>query len=169
VGGENRGWKLITCQLNHERMTLCSSGILERAYEIARDHARSARLADGRRLIDEEWVQVSLARVYAELEFLRLINWKVAWATSRGTLSPADASATKVFGSERYLDGFQLLMEILGLRGYLARGSPEAVAAGYLENLYRSLMPLTFSGGVNEVQRDLIALFGLGLPRAPRH
>ena len=85
MGGENRGWKLITCQLNHERMTLCSSGILERAYEIARDHARSARLADGRRLIDEEWVQVSLARVYAELEFLRLINWKVAWAASRAT------------------------------------------------------------------------------------
>ncbi len=169
VGGENKGWKLITSQLNHERVTLCSSGILERAYEIALDYARTARLADGRRLLDEEWVQVNLAKVYAGLEFLRLINWKVAWSATQATLSVADASATKVFGTEFYLDGFQLLMEILGQRGYLAHGSPEAVAAGHIENLYRSLMILTFGGGVNEVQRDLIALFGLRLPRIPRH
>jgi alkylation response protein AidB-like acyl-CoA dehydrogenase len=169
VGGENRGWKLITNQLNHERVTICSSGILERAYEIALDYARQTRLADGRRLLDEEWVQVNLAKVYAGLEFLRLVNWKVAWTSTRGTLSPADASVTKVFGTEFYLDGFQWLMEVLGPRATLARGSPEAVAAGHLENLYRSLMILTFGGGVNEVQRDLIALFGLGLPRIPRH
>jgi alkylation response protein AidB-like acyl-CoA dehydrogenase len=169
VGGENKGWKLITNQLNHERVTLCSSGIMERAYGIVRDYARETRLADGRRLIDEEWVQLNLARVHAGLEFLRLLNWKVAWSSTKGTLAPADASAVKVFGTEFYLDGFQWLMEILGPRGYLARGSPEAVAAGHLENLYRSLMILTFGGGVNEVQRDLIALFGLGLPRIPRH
>jgi len=169
VGGENRGWKLITNQLNHERVTLGSSGIMERAYGITLDYAKHARLADGRRLLDEEWVQVNLAKVYAGLEFLRLINWKVAWTATKGALSPADASATKVFGTEFYLDGFQLLMEILGPRGYLAHGSPEAVAAGMLETLYRSLMILTFGGGVNEVQRDLIALFGLGLPRIPRH
>jgi alkylation response protein AidB-like acyl-CoA dehydrogenase len=112
---------------------------------------------------------VNLARVAAGLEFLRLINWKVAWTATRGTLAPADASATKVFGTEFYLDAFQLLMEILGQRGYLARGSPEAVGAGLLESMYRGLMILTFGGGVNEVQRDLIALFGLGLPRIPRH
>jgi alkylation response protein AidB-like acyl-CoA dehydrogenase len=169
VGGENKGWKLITNQLNHERVTLCSSGTLERCYLAVRDYAREAKLPDGRRLLDEEWVQVNLAKVYAGLEFLRLINWKVAWSATRGALAPADASATKVFGTEFYLDAFQLLMEILGQKGYLARGSPEAVAAGMLETLYRSLMILTFGGGVNEVQRDLIALFGLGLPRIPRH
>jgi alkylation response protein AidB-like acyl-CoA dehydrogenase len=169
VAGENKGWKLITNQLNHERVTLCSSGVLERAYHAVRDHAKGFRLPDGRRLIDEEWVQVNLARVHAGLEYLRLVNWKVAWTASRGTLSPADASAVKVFGTEFYLDSFQLLMEIVGQQGYLVRGSPEAVAEGMLENLYRSLMILTFGGGVNEVQRDLIALFGLGLPRIPRH
>ncbi len=169
VGGENKGWKLITNQLNHERVTLCSSGVLEGAYLAVRDYARDTQLPDGRRLIDEEWVQVNLAKVYAGLEFLRLINWKVAWTASKGTLSPADASATKVFGTEFYLDSFQLLMEILGSRGYLVRGSQGAVAAGLLESLYRGLMILTFGGGVNEVQRDLIALFGLGLPRIPRH
>lgn len=169
VGGENQGWKLITNQLNHERVTLCSSGVLEAAYQAVRSYAEQTPLPDGRRLIDEEWVQVNLARVYAGLEFLRLINWKVAWSASQGSLSPADASATKVFGTEFYLDAFQWLMEILGPRGYLARGSAHAAAAGLLESLYRGLMILTFGGGVNEVQRDLIALFGLRLPRIPRH
>ena len=92
----------------------------------------------------------------------------MAWSATRGALAPADASATKVFGTEFYLDAFQLLMEILGQQGYLARGSPAAVAAGMLETLYRSLMILTFGGGVNEVQRDIIAMAGLGLPRARR-
>ncbi len=169
VGGENKGWKLITNQLNHERVTLCSSGIMERAYGITLDYAKSTRLADGRRLLDEEWVQVNLAKVYAGTEFLRLINWKVASSAKKGALSPADASATKVFGTEFYLDAFQLMMEVVGPRSYLTRGSPEAVASGHLEGLYRSLMILTFGGGVNEVQRDLIGLFGLGLPRIPRH
>lgn len=169
VGGENKGWKLITNQLNHERVTLCSSGIMERAYDVTLDYAKATRLADGRRLLDEEWVQVNLAKVYAGTEFLRLMNWKVASSAKRGALSPADASATKVFGTEFYLDAFQLMMEVVGPRAYLTRGSPEAVAAGHLEGLYRSLMILTFGGGVNEVQRDLIALFGLGLPRIPRH
>ena len=169
VGGENKGWKLITNQLNHERVTLCSSGVLEGAYQAVRDYAEQTKLPDGRRVIDEEWVQVNLARVHAGLEFLRLMNWKVAWSASQGALSPADASATKVFGTEFYLDSFQWLMEILGPRGYLVRGSIGVAAAGMLENLYRSLMILTFGGGVNEVQRDLIALFGLRLPRIPRH
>jgi alkylation response protein AidB-like acyl-CoA dehydrogenase len=169
VGGENKGWKLITNQLNHERVTLCSSGVLEGAYQAVKTYAEQTKGADGARVIDEEWVQVNLAKVYAGLEFLRLINWKVAWSASKGTLSPADASATKVFGTEFYLDSFQLLMEILGPRGYLTRSSHGAAAAGTLESLYRGLMILTFGGGVNEVQRDLIALFGLRLPRIPRH
>jgi alkylation response protein AidB-like acyl-CoA dehydrogenase len=142
---------------------------MERAYEVTRDHARDTKLPDGRRLIDEEWVQMNLARVHAGLEFLRLINWKVAWSSTQGTLSPADASVTKVYGTEINLDAIQLLMEVKGPRGYLARGSERAVASGLLETLYRGLMILTFGGGVYEVQRDLIGLFGLGLPRIPRH
>jgi len=168
VAGENKGWKLITGQLNHERVTICSSGILERAFDETRAWARGALLRDGRAVIDQEWVQINLARVYAGLEFLRLINWKVAWTATKGSLSPADASATKVFGTEWYLESFRLLMEIIGQRGYLKRGSPEAVLDGTLEGLYRGLLILTFGGGTNEIQRDLIGLFGLGLPRVPR-
>jgi alkylation response protein AidB-like acyl-CoA dehydrogenase len=168
VLGPNKGWKLITGQLNHERVTLCSSGVLERSFDETRAWARRAELPDGRKVIDQEWVQINLARVYAGLEFLRLINWKVAWTATKGSLSPADASATKVFGTEFYLESFRLLMEILGQRGYLKRGSPEAVFEGQLEILYRGLLILTFGGGTNEIQRDLIGLFGLGLPRVPR-
>jgi alkylation response protein AidB-like acyl-CoA dehydrogenase len=119
-------------------------------------------------VIDEEWVQVNLARVRAGLEFLRLMNWKVAWTGTQGRLDVADASAMKVFGTEFYMESFRHLMEILGPRGYLLRGSPGSAVRGHLETLYRGLLILTFGGGTNEVQRDLIGMFGLGLPRAPR-
>jgi alkylation response protein AidB-like acyl-CoA dehydrogenase len=166
VGGENNGWTLITNQLNHERVTLCSSGIVDRCLEEVRAWAQETRLDDGRRVIDQEWVQVNLARVRAKLEFLRLINWKVAWTATQGHLDVADASTTKVFGTEFYLEAFRLLMEVLGERAYLERESAAAPLAGRLESLYRGLLILTFGGGTNEVQRDLIAMFGLGMPRS---
>lgn len=166
VGGEDNGWSLITNQLNHERVTLCSSGIIERCLEEVRDWAQSTKLADGRRVIDAEWVQLSLARVRAKLEFLRLMNWKVAWSATEGHLDVADASTTKVFGTEFYLEAFRLMMEIVGEQAYLRRGSVDAALAGRLEQSYRSLLILTFGGGTNEVQRDLIAMFGLGMPRS---
>jgi 3-oxocholest-4-en-26-oyl-CoA dehydrogenase alpha subunit len=168
VGGENNGWSLITNQLNHERVTLCSSGIIERALSDVREWAQSTKLADGRRVIDQEWVQVHLARVYARLEFLKLINWKVAWTATQGHLDVADASTTKVFGTEFYMEAFKLMMEVVGQAGYLTRGSPEAILAGRLESYARSMVILTFGGGTNEIQRDLIAIFGLGLPRSLR-
>jgi len=168
VGPENEGWSLITNQLNHERVTLCAPGIVERALTDVRRWAQQAKLADGRRVIDQEWVQVHLARVYARLEFLRLINWKVAWSATQGRLDVADASTTKVFGTEFYMEAFRLLMEVIGPAAALPKGSPEAVLAGRLEMHARSLIILTFGGGTNEIQRDLIAIFGLGLPRSLR-
>ncbi len=64
------------------------------------------------------------------LEFLRLINWKIAWASTQRALHPADASATKVFGTEFYLEAFRLLMEIIGQRAYLKDGLARRRAAG---------------------------------------
>ena len=168
VGGENRGWKLITSQLNHERVTLCSAGLLEQSFEETLRYVQQAKLPDGRRLVDQEWVQLNLARVWSGLEFLRLINWKVAWSATQGKLDVADASSIKVFGTEWYLESFRLLMEVLGPRAYLQKGSEAEILNGRLETNYRSLLILTFGGGTNEVQRDLIGMFGLGLPRAPR-
>jgi 3-oxocholest-4-en-26-oyl-CoA dehydrogenase alpha subunit len=168
VGAENQGWKLITNQLNHERVTLCSPGIIERVLADVRAWAQATKLPDGRRVVDQEWVQEHLARVHAELEFLRLINWKVAWQATQGQLDVADASSIKVFGTEFYLRAFRSLMEIVGQAGYLTKGSPAAVIAGRLEMYARSMIILTFGGGTNEIQRDLIAIFGLGMPRSLR-
>jgi len=165
VGGLNKGWSLITNQLNHERVTLCSSGLLEQSYQETVRFAADNKLADGRRVIDQEWVQVNLARVRSGLDFLRLINWKVA---SSAHLDISDASTIKVFGTEFYLESFRLLMEVLGPRAYLHRNSPSDVLRGRMEMNFRSLLILTFGGGTNEIQRDLIAMFGLGLPRSLR-
>ncbi len=166
VGGEGNGWKLIVNQLNHERVTLCSPGLLDQTYSEVLEWARTTPLADGRRVIDQEWVQLNLARVHAGLEFLRLINWKMASAEQ---LDVSDASVTKAFGTEFYLEAFRLMMEIIGPRAYLERESVASVLKGRLENNFRSLLILTFGGGTNEIQRDLISMFGLGLPRALRH
>jgi alkylation response protein AidB-like acyl-CoA dehydrogenase len=168
VGGENNGWRLITSQLNHERVTLCSPGIVDRMLAEVTDWARHHTLDHGRRVIDQEWVRRHLAQVHAEAEFLRLMNWKVAWDATEDRLDVADASTIKVFGTEFYIRAFRLLMEVLGPAAYLQRGSPGAVLAGRLEMYARSLVILTFGGGTNEIQRDLIAIFGLGLPRSLR-
>ncbi len=168
VGGENKGWNLITSQLNRERVTLCSPGIIDRSLADITAWAKETTLPDGRRIIDQEWVQEHLARVASEVEFLRLINWKVAWQATQNHLDIADASIIKVFGTEFYLRAFRLLMEVIGQGGYLRRGSRAAVIAGRLEMYARSMVILTFGGGTNEIQRDLIAIFGLGMPRSLR-
>ena len=132
VGAENEGWKIITNQLNHERVTLCAPGGVERSLQDVRAWAQATKLPDGRRVIDQEWVQEHLARVHAELEFLRLINWKVAWQATQGQLDVADASSIKVFGTEFNLRAVRALLEIIGQAGYLtprlARGGPRRPA-----------------------------------------
>lgn len=168
IGGLNNGWSLITGQLNHERVTLCTPGMVDRSLTDVRRWAQETKLPDGRRVIDQDWVQLNLARVHAGFEFLRLQNWKVAWDAERGVLAVEDASTTKVFGTEHYLDAIRLLMEIIGPAAYLKKDSPGAVLASRLEGMYRSLVILTFGGGVNEVQRDLITVFGLGMPMVKR-
>ena len=166
VGQENEGWGLITNQLNHERVTLCSSGVIERHVLDVQRWAQETKLADGRRIIDQEWVQINLARIRSRLEFLRLMNWKVAWTATQGHLDVADASSIKVFGTEFYLEAYRLMMEIIGERSYLKDGTPDSVLHSRLERMYRSMLILTFGGGTNEIQRDLIAMFGLGFPRS---
>jgi len=169
VGEENQGWNLITNQLNHERVTLCSSGVIDRQLHDVREWAQNTRLADGRRVIDQEWVQLNLARVHARLEFLKLANWRIASNASNGApLNPADASSIKVYGTEFYMEAARLLLEVMGPAATLRRGSPDAVLRGRLEALVRSMHILTFGGGTNEMQRDLIAIFGLNMPGSPR-
>ena len=122
----------------------------------------------GKRLIDSEWVQLNLARVHAKAEVLKLINWELASASADNAPSPADASAAKVFGTELATEAYRLLMEVLGTSATLRTGSPGALLRGRIERMHRSCLILTFGGGTNEIQRDIIGMVALGLPRVNR-
>jgi alkylation response protein AidB-like acyl-CoA dehydrogenase len=168
VGEVNGGWRLITAQLNHERVGLAPAGNIDGPLRRVLAWAKQAELADGSRVIDKQWVQVALARVHARNDALKLYNWKVAVSIEHGQLSPADASAMKVFGTELKIEAFRTLMEVLGQGSLVRKGMPAAVLEGELERAYRQAPVGTFGGGVNEVQREIIGMVGLGLPRAPR-
>jgi len=168
VGPVNGGWGLITNQLNHERVTLATPGVADRALDEVWSWASRTRRSDGTRLIDEPWVQLNLARCYAKLEALKLLNWKSAWSLQAGDPDPAAASAVKVMGSEFFMECYRLLLEITGLAGTVVGGEPGCLFGGFLEQAYRGATTLTFGGGVNEIQRDIIALSALELPRARR-
>jgi alkylation response protein AidB-like acyl-CoA dehydrogenase len=159
VGEENEGWQLITNQLNHERVALATTGWVRKIWEDVVQWARDEGM------IELPWVQLNLARVDAMVEALKLFNWRVAAGLESEALSAADASAQKVFGTESYIECYRLMLEVVGTAGYVKRGSAGAVLNGVLEQAYRSAVILTFGGGVNEVQRMIIATAGLGMPR----
>lgn len=168
VGPENGGWKMITNQLNHERVALMMVGPVARLASEVADWAAQTPSGAGGTVLDLPWVQRNLAVVDAKLEALRLLNWRQAWNMGRDQLLMQEASGIKVFGSEFYVEGYRLLLEVLGVQSLLKRGSEGAHLRGELERHYRATLVLTFGGGVNEVQRDIIAMVGLGLPRAGR-
>jgi len=163
IGKENGGWRIITGQLNHERISLLTVGRMQRLLEDVTAWARTTEV-DGRRVVDLSWVQHNLARVHAKLSVLRLMNWQQAWAMTTAQPNMAESSAIKVFGSEATIECSRLFLEVLGARGIVAKGSPGAVLRGQAESSYRNALILTFGAGTNEVQRDIIAMAGLGLP-----
>ncbi|MYR89326.1 acyl-CoA dehydrogenase [Streptomyces sp. SID685] len=169
VGAENQGWRLITNQLNHERVTLAAHGTMAvRALHDVQHWAARTELADGRRVLDLGWVRRLLARTHTRLEALKLLNWQMVTAVEDGTLTPQDASAVKVYGSEARRDAYAALMEITAAAGPLKEGSGGAVLHGELERGYRSAVIFTFGGGNNEIQREIISWIGLGMPRVRR-
>lgn len=159
VGDENQGWQLITAQLNHERVMLGPAGRLAGLYDRVREWAVTAG-ADS-----EPDVRRALAEVRAVTRINELLNWQVA--AGGDTVAVADASATKVFASERAQRIFRMLEEVVG-----RHGDPAEEATGellhWLDVQAKRSLVLTFGGGVNEIQRELIAQFGLGLPRVVR-
>ena len=168
VGGENEGWRLITTQLNHERVALACSGKAEQLLDDVLAWATETTASDGGRIIDRPWVQMTLARTRARLEALKLLNWRLAWELTKGILNAADASVVKVYGTELFVEVYRSLMEVLGEAGEIRHGSPGAALNGRVEIMYRWAYVVTFGGGVNEVQRDIIATAGLGMPRSGR-
>jgi alkylation response protein AidB-like acyl-CoA dehydrogenase len=165
VGQENAGWRLITTQLNHERVMLGPAGRIAGVHERVRDWAAGHTDADGAPLLARADVRAALARSHAALRVNELLNWQVAAAP--GAIDIADASATKVFSSERIQRLVRELTEIVGRYGDLTEPATAELATWLDVQAKRNLV-LTFGGGVNEIQRELIATAGLGLPRVPR-
>ena len=158
LGEENAGWRLVTEQLNHERVMLGPAG------RIAALHDRVCGWAERAGLLAQPDVRRALARVYASLRINELLNWQVAAAP---TMEIADASITKVYASERLQLACELLEEIVGRHGDPA-DEETADLVRWLDIQAKRNTVLTFGGGVNEIQRELIATAGLGLPRVPR-
>lgn len=152
VGEENKGWRLITTQLNHERVMLGPSGRLGALVERVHDWAAE------RRLLDEPDVRRALAEARAVHRVNELLNWQVA----SGELEVADASATKVFAADRTQHIGRRMEELVG-----RHGAPRELVR-WLDVQARRNLVLTFGGGVQEIQRELIANIGLGLPRVVR-
>ncbi|WP_431956215.1 acyl-CoA dehydrogenase family protein [Nocardia lijiangensis] len=162
VGEENRGWRLITTQLNHERVSLGPSGKIEQLYDRVRDWARP------RGLLAESDVQRSLGRMHAMVRLNELLNWQVA-ATADGDQSQviADASATKVFSTESLQEAGRLAEELVGRHGDPAEPATAELLT-WLDRRTKQNLVVTFGGGVNEIMRELVATAGLNLPRVPR-
>ena len=156
VGELNGGWALITNQLNHERVALTSAAPSRtRSPEVARVGRRPPSSPTARRVIDPSGCRCTSAARTPSADMLKLLNWQLASAAD--DLAPADASATKVYGTELATEVYRLLMEVVGAE---RRSSPAArrapcCAAGS-SGYYRSSLIMTFGGGTNEIQRDII-------------
>ena len=168
VGELNGGWRLITSQLNHERLGLGSwsdkvVSLFKRVYLWAKQPDEQ-----GQRGTDKPWVRSALAECYARLEAMRLINFRIAADLEKGQMDVALASITKVYGSESAIEILRRLQDIVGANGMVRHGSAASLLEGELEYEVRASVTLTFGGGTNEIQRELIAQFGLGMPRSGR-
>ncbi|MEW2356952.1 acyl-CoA dehydrogenase family protein [Spirillospora sp. NPDC029432] len=167
IGEPNKGWDLITSQLNHERVTLGPAGNIASKYVRFERWARTTAGPDGAPLLDDPAVRREVARVYSYLRLNELLNWQVAANQDLGWLGAPDASATKVYGSERTQEVSRIIGDVVSRYG--DPGDPAtAELIAEIDARAKGALVLTFGGGVNEIQRELIAMIGLGLPRAPR-
>ncbi|MGN0127345.1 acyl-CoA dehydrogenase family protein [Arthrobacter sp. AG1021] len=169
VGKENEGWKLITTQLNHERVGLAAfSGICEAQLDEVREWLKDQVTADGTPLGDEPWVRSLLATSTARLRAMRLLNWKLVETTAQGSLDPGSASAAKVFATETVIDVYRSLLEIVGGTATRISDAPWNFDTGRLALMNLGAQINTFGGGVAEIQREIVAWTTLGMARSAR-
>lgn len=164
VGEENAGWRLITTQLNNERVMLGPAGRFGVIYDRVRTWA-SKPGGDGVTPIEHGDVQRALGEIHSFWRINELLNWQVAAAGE--DINVADAAATKVFGTDRIQYAGRLAEEIVGKYGNPAEADTAALLA-WLDTQNKRNLVITFGGGVNEVMREMIAASGLKVPRVPR-
>jgi alkylation response protein AidB-like acyl-CoA dehydrogenase len=169
VGERGGGWRMITTQLNHERVGLAAlGGPCWRLWGEVREWTRTAPAPGGGVLADLPWVRADLADCYARLEVMKLLNADMVTAIANDSLQPAQASSAKFYGTETHVYVYRKLLGILGAAGLLRPGSAGAALRGAVERMGRSAQINTFGGGVNEIQREIVAAAGLGMARRAR-
>jgi len=164
VGEENAGWRLITTQLNHERVMLGPAGKIAGIYDRVQAWASKPR-GNGITPIDQDDVKRSLGEIHSIWRVNELLNWQVA--SSGETVEIADAAATKVFSTERIQRIGRLAEEIVAKYGNPAE-EETAEMLRWLDSHTKRNLVITFGGGVNEVMREQVAAAGLKVPRVPR-
>jgi len=163
VGERGGGWRMITTQLNHERVGLAAlGGTAWRLWGEVREWACAAGVDT------VPWVRADLAECYARLEAMKLLNWQMVEAIAEDRLRPEQASSAKLYGTETHVFVYRKLLGILGAAAWLRMGSPGAALRGEVERAARSAQINTFGGGVNEIQREIVAAAGLGMARRAR-
>lgn len=160
VGELHGGWRVITAQLNHERIALAAlTGSAQQIWTGIR-----SELTGGPDDRDSARVRRQLARIYVRLRAGGLLNAELFEDVDAGEVSPVDASVAKIHTTEANHDSYVEMSQMLGPRGRLRRGHPDSVFDGRLERLARASITNTFGGGSNEVLRDMVATLGVGLP-----
>ncbi len=164
VGELNRGWYVATSTLDFERsgiqrviggMRTCDALIAYAAEQLPLGRQRSAYPA----------IRHKLAELAIEYQVGRMLAYRVAWLQSQGRVPNYEASVSKMFGSELTQRLARTGMELLGLAGQLAPGSPSAPLQGRIESMYLNSVALTIAAGTSEINRGIIATRGLDLPR----
>ncbi|MFQ5825727.1 MAG: acyl-CoA dehydrogenase family protein [Dehalococcoidia bacterium] len=166
VGEENRGWYYVATALDFERATAGAAafvGTMQCALQELVDYVKNTRYG-GRSLAQNPLIRHELAQRAIELEAMRTLSYRVLWLLSQGQVPNYEASAIKLYGSELAQRVAQTASTILGLYGQLAPGSPRAPFEGKMARFSLRSVSDTIRGGTSEIQRNIIAQRGLGLP-----
>ncbi|GMU78675.1 MAG: putative acyl-CoA dehydrogenase FadE [Acidimicrobiia bacterium] len=166
VGEVDGGWDVMNVALAFERggMGLTES---DRMWRQVVDWASTTE-RDGRRVIDDPLVRERLAQVAIDNEVAKLLAYRVSCVVASGGIPTVEGSMHKLFYAERFLAAASELLDMLGPEGVLGHGADGAPVDGWVEHAYRHAPVTTIYGGTSEVQRNIIAERGLGLPRARR-
>jgi len=158
VGELNRGWYVATTTLDFER-----SGIqrIVFAQTLLDDVTAWARTRGD----SSPSVRHKLAELGIEFTIGRLLAYRVAWMQGQGLVPNSEASVAKLYSTELQSRFSVAALAILGLRGLLTRASAHATLDGRLTSYYLAAVSYTIAAGTSEVQRNIIAQRGLGLPR----
>ncbi|MDP6605379.1 MAG: acyl-CoA dehydrogenase family protein [Dehalococcoidia bacterium] len=166
IGEENRGWYVATTTLDFER-----SGV-QRAAGVQRSFARLLGFANepdsagrGQRVADGALNRHTLSETAIEIEVGRYLGYRVAWMQSRGLVPNYESSMSKAYNSELSQRNARRGISLLGLHGTLRPQSDHSVMDGQYCQLYMSTVSATIAAGTSEIQRNVIATRGLGLPR----